>query len=149
MMVVKSPCPPLKRKLPECVLAMVMDVHGRAPCGIPNDVYYSVGLNGVPIKALIDAIVVHMDSFQTYHYDYTTFVTSDVEFIMKRTATTMASLMHKRVHTYMEIGGVWYPRCFVEAISKKRTSIKISNTVWKGKWVRLDSLQAAHLAIRN
>ena len=61
----KSPCPPLLRLLPECVLTMVMDYHARAPGGISNGVCYAVGLSGVPTKALIDAIVVHMDSFQT------------------------------------------------------------------------------------
>ena len=129
MMVVKSPCPPLRRKLPKCVLAMVMDFHGRAPRGMPNDVYHSDYWGTGTIRVVIDAVSSDMESFETYNDGYTHFV----ELRMKRTATAMESLMHKRVHTYMEIGGVRYPRCFVEAISKKRTSIKISNTVWKGK----------------
>ena len=148
-MVDKSECPPLRRKLPECVLAMVMDYHGRAPRGIHNDVYYS------DAKAMIDLLLGDLESVEGvlgswWYVDGGPHnINWDVHLNLKREAAAMASLMHKRVFTYMQIGGVWYPRCFVEAISKKRTSIKISNTVWKGKWVKLDSLQAAHLIIRN
>ena len=77
-----------------------MDHHGRAPLGLPNEAYYSNRLGRGHIKAVIDAITHDIDSFDiaiTHRF---------LSLVLKRTGTTMTSLMQKRVHTWMRIRGL-------------------------------------------
>ena len=131
----KCACPPLRPKLGENVLKLIMDYHGRAPLGLPNEAYYSNFLGRGHIKAVIDAITHDIDSFDiaiTHRF---------LSLVLKRTGTTMTSLMQKRVHTWMRIRGLYYPRCFVEGISKNGKSIKVRNYSWKGKWANIETLE--------
>ena len=93
--------PPLQRStLGENVLELIMDHHGRAPLGLPNEAYYSNRLGRGHIKAVIDAITHDIDSFDiaiTHRF---------LSLVLKRTGTTMTSLMQKRVHTWMRIRGL-------------------------------------------
>ena len=126
------------RKLPKCVLMMVMDYYGRAPFGIPNDVYYqSDGRN----KVWIDAASGHLESIEIVSGS----VMYHVYLKLKREATTMVSLMHARVPVEMVFGDRLYGDCFVEAVAQKGTSIKISNYRWRGKWVKIDALRWVEL----
>ena len=132
----KCACPPLQRsKLGENVLELIMDRHGRAPLGLPNEAYYSNFLGRGHIKEVIDAITLEIDSFNIG------ITHRSLCLALKRTGTTMASLMRKRVHTMMRIGGLYYPRCFVEGISKNAESMKVRNTTWKSNWVKIETLE--------
>ena len=131
----KCACRPLRSKLGEKVLKLIMDYHGRAPLGLPNEACYSNFLGRGHIKAVIDAITHDIDSFDIY------IAQRYLSLVLKRTGTTMTSLMQKRVHTRMRIRRLYYPRCFVEGISKNGKSMKVQNTIWKGKWVKIQTLK--------
>ena len=131
----ESACPPLRSNLGGNVLKLIMDHHGRAPLGLPNEAYYSNRLGRGHIKTVIDVITPDIDLFDiAIKHRY-------LSIVLKRTGTTMASLMRKRVHTMMRIGGLYYPRCFVEGISKNGKSMKVQNTIWTGKRVKIQTLE--------
>ena len=117
---------------------MIMDFHGRAPFGMPNAAYHSNHLGQGHNKAVIDALVRDIESVENFATDNTRVMS----LVLKRTRVTLTSLMQKRFHTTIRIGGVYYPRCFVEGVSRNGNSLKVRNTIWKGKWIKIDALQS-------
>ena len=154
-MVAKSPCPPLRGKLPECVLAMVMDYHGRAPLGMSNEVYHSDRMGRGVVKDAIDALSDHLESFELRNTGWT----GDgepmciVKLGMKRTEASMMSLMRAQRWVKIQYGGKT-EFCFVAGMSKKKTSVKFARDgwlrtpQWKAKWLKLDALRTVQVVIR-
>jgi len=125
---------------------LIMDYHGRAPLGMPNEAYHSNRLGQGRVKALVDALTRDIESVETFASDKNRAVT----LVLKRTGATMTSLMEKRIHTTIRIGGIYYPECFVVNTCRngiwnarrRMESIKIRTTVWnRDKWVKIEDLE--------
>ena len=131
-----SACPPMRGQLCEDVMQLIMDHHGRAPLGMSNEAYYSGRHGQGHIKAVVDALA---DDIETV---YDAEPSRSLSLSLKRTTATMASLMNKRVHATIRIDGVCYPRCFVQGLSRNGNGLKVKNTIWKGKWIKLNALES-------
>ena len=149
VMVAKSECPPLLRKLPECVLTMVMEYHGRAPLGIPNEVYYSDRMGRGVVKDAIDAWSDHLESFELHDKGWSP-DRGRMRFVrlgLKRTEACMLSLMRAQLQVKILYGGK-KDFCFVTGMSKNKTSVKFAREgFWKGKWLNLDALRAIYVEL--
>ena len=112
---------------------MIMEYHGGGPAGVSRNMYNAI-YSGMTAKRLVDAVKAHIlswDNYGLYH----------IALFLKRTRECMLDLKINNIFATIRIGGEYYPCCFVVDMAKTRPSIKLRNTIWSGKWVRLASIE--------
>ena len=126
-------CSPLcQTRLGGEVRNLIMEYHGGGPAGVPRNIYNAI-YSGMTAKRLVDAVkddILSWDAHGLYC----------IALFLKCTRECMLNLKRNNMFVTICISGICYPYCFVVDVAKTRPSIKLRNTIWFGKWVRLASI---------